>query len=450
MESTDIVPVQQGELIPVQFQPEFKEIEINTLFASEGGRKNIQALLTLGNAQIPKGAIRDHPGKGKRTVTYIDHAWAKDIIRDALSVWWSFEATNGRILPDGSAIIDCTFTLFHLMSNGQILTRKFTEPGVFDKRNEQSDAMRIASAASRGFCRVIATATGLGMEFYRKEDKMTPEDFVNMLVAHGSKNGLKRGEIEKAIYTAYPKPGDLEPNFPNAYRMICDLIDAKKGIKPVVYGVIEQDETEPKPTASPKPAAPPTPQELQPQPEPPVQNTPPVAAAPMPITLPAINSGEDTPINRIKLEAKKRIAKLGLDSKKASEEFNENLKKQFISRATNQARPMSEIIQLINTDQEAFITAWTIMDAQFDPEVIQSLANRPILIDPETPVKNFGDIVRILSGPGLEFTVQQVKEIMWAKYGKDNYQEALAQEYMRYIAGEINECHIIPPAKLVK
>ena len=170
---------------------------ITTVETSVVDPAQLEALNVLRSKRVPKKAIHTHPGKGGQTFSYVSHVWVTKTLQDGLRNMWSFEVLGWEVFRESLSIktkegyrdvpvvsVAATTRLtLHLLIGGEhrtpgdqlILNRVITEVGVLEKNSAMPTAMAVAGAVSRGLCRCVMRAFGIGLELYGDEEaEITP------------------------------------------------------------------------------------------------------------------------------------------------------------------------------------------------------------------------------------------------------------------------------------
>lgn len=215
------------------------------LYDDEVDPKFIQAVNVLKSKEIPKSAIKEHPGKGGKTFKYIDHIWATETLQNGLPNLWCFEVFDWEHFreklkirkPDGnyieidsrSVVARCKLTLFVPLkdTNPQaFLERWVTEVGVFEINDSMPTAMGVASAVSRGLCRCMMRMFGIGLQFYRGDEQQpTPAEAWTSLKQFALNQGSDWSkEFQQAYIDALKEKGITKENivdkFSDAYEIL--------------------------------------------------------------------------------------------------------------------------------------------------------------------------------------------------------------------------------------
>ena len=207
----------------------------------------LEATKALAEGKAPPEAIKSHPGKGGKTFDYLGHIWVGKQVRSALEYLWSFDVLEGHICNDGSAWTLCKFTTY-VPFEDKFLENSITEVGCFDGGGgKMSQAMMIASAASRGLVRCVMRRFGLGEELYEADVKITVDSAWNALKEFFE----PRNVIENDVITRFKGAGITKENlverFEEAYAIVSEMAGTKKptakvpeDLDPVVKAAVEE------------------------------------------------------------------------------------------------------------------------------------------------------------------------------------------------------------------
>lgn len=216
--------------------------EMLSLSTSNVSIKQIEAQNNLASAKVPKSAIKQHPGKGGKVFTYVDHVWVTEQLQQALGNTWSWDILQWEVFEDSVAVTG-RLSLHLLEDQGPfrierpplIFTRSITEVGSYDRRSGMSIANTVASAASRALCRAAMRMFGLGIEFYKKdkEEELTTKEAWGSLRRFAENQGTKYdGEFKKAYGLKLKEAGIGEENilerYGEAYKILSDLLGKGK------------------------------------------------------------------------------------------------------------------------------------------------------------------------------------------------------------------------------
>lgn len=443
-------------IIPPTIHTELAEADLSLVFQPQGMAEYRKALMALSTATIPDSVIQSHPGKGGKMFTYIDHVWMKDTVRNALGIWWDFQATNGRVFEDGSAVVDCTLRIHIPLPNGVIFTREFTEQGAFEARQGMALAYRIASAASRGFVRVVALATGCGLQFYRKETEMAPQDHWNMLAEYAQKIGVDPGELKGRLKNSGIDTLDKIANqFERCYKILHDLNSEKQGKPPAIdfnaAPEIPPAVSAPAPVSTPTAVPAPTPASPTTHKPAPTGNTTHASvqtAAPTPV--PANN-----PTTEQKTAAIPDPIPLSTPAQQAVTPWQEVLKyvtelggsmQMFREQLGKKYGPAANFEILVNTDLEKAEEVMCLAYALFSKDEQQEIKPVPVKLDPaQHKVTSLAEVLAITAGLG--YPNDQIKDVLVNKYGKGTYTPDKSPAYLVFLAEQINSGRLAPNNK---
>jgi hypothetical protein len=189
----------------------------------------IQAVSVLMTGEIPKHAIKEHPGKGGKTFTYVSHVWAAQQVREAFNHLWSFAVQSAQVHSDGSTSALCRLSVYLPMKNGQMFERYVQEIGAFEGNEKMPQAFRLASAASRGFVRCLMRMFGVGEQFYENEADPTPEQVWTALVKFGEARGVKKTVLAAKLAEKGFTAANLLDRAAEAYEIVSELAGTKSG-----------------------------------------------------------------------------------------------------------------------------------------------------------------------------------------------------------------------------
>lgn len=131
--------------------------------------KRITALQILASGEVPAHATYKRDGRAGKTFTYFKHQFAREVLRDGLGLGgYSLETLSTEFFPgpQGGVEGSTASALVRLTVYTRDGCTMVTEPGVFDNTGKLSEASARGSAASRGVCRCVMQAFGLGAEWY--------------------------------------------------------------------------------------------------------------------------------------------------------------------------------------------------------------------------------------------------------------------------------------------
>ena len=182
------------ELIPVP-----QEIVQKSLVTPE----MLNALENMRSRTVPPDKVNKRIAPGGKALDYVSHVWVTKQLQDGLGNLWSWEVLDWEIFDEiliikdkekesRSVVVRNKLTImFPISQHNRIhpndpmyYTQTITEVGTFVKdMRSMPTAFAVASAASRGLCKCVMRATGLGIQFYGDDDHID---------AKGAWNALRR------------------------------------------------------------------------------------------------------------------------------------------------------------------------------------------------------------------------------------------------------------------
>jgi len=205
--------------------------------------KYVRAVNAIMDKEIPLEAIETRPGKSGKTFKYAKHTWVTETLQQGLGNAWGFEVLGWEIFneivligkekvetPMRSIVTNVRLTLYVPLENGEILTRVVGDVGVFEPNEAMSTAMGVASAVSRGLCRVVMRALGLGLQFYKSEEQsVTPAQAWTTLKTFAINQGSSWDDEFQRKYIALLKEKDITrenivDRFSEAYEILAGLL----------------------------------------------------------------------------------------------------------------------------------------------------------------------------------------------------------------------------------
>jgi hypothetical protein len=159
----------------------------------------LQAMETLSTGEVPADAVKEHPGKGGKTFSYISHIYVTQQLRRAFGPLWSMKVQSYQLFTDGAVAL-VTLILKIPTDNG-FIENEITEVGAFDGGGgKMASPMMVASAVSRGLVKCVMRRFGLGEEFYGADEfELTVEEAWARLKASGIREGLTESQILDVI-----------------------------------------------------------------------------------------------------------------------------------------------------------------------------------------------------------------------------------------------------------
>ena len=222
------------------------ELALYSFVDNKADPEHVQALNILMTKKIPKSAVRERPGKGGQKWKYVDHIWLTKQLQTGMRAAWDFEVLRWEVfretltLKNGpaesrSVVALCSFTYHIPLKSRQpgdplSISRKVTEVGVFEPNAAMPTAQAIASAVSRGLCRCVMRALGIGIELYGDDERpMTPTIAYETLKDYAEASGQKwTAEFEKEYKDALARNGiegkDLVDEFDTAFALLTQML----------------------------------------------------------------------------------------------------------------------------------------------------------------------------------------------------------------------------------
>ncbi|MHC4311226.1 MAG: Rad52/Rad22 family DNA repair protein [Planctomycetota bacterium] len=210
--------------------------------------EQLKAINAIRQRKVPDDAKKQRPGKGGQSWTYVEHTWVTRTLQEGLQNQWSFEVLDWEVFreeikvgnamkPSVNVAARCQFTLHIVVDEGivsgekKILQRRITEVGVFEKMPSMPTAMAIASAASRGLCRCVMRALGLGLEFYESDDiETTPAEAWTALKTFAEKQGIDwTKEWQDEFIAELDKAGITRENIVDRYDTAYHILAKRMG-----------------------------------------------------------------------------------------------------------------------------------------------------------------------------------------------------------------------------
>lgn len=212
------------------------------------GPEQLKSFNAIMGKKIPESAKKKRPGKSGKSWTYVEHTWITRTLQEGLQNQWSFEVLDWEVFreeitvgkkkkPSVNIATRCQFTLHIVIDDGitdgtkKVLDRRITEVGVFEKMPSMPTAMAIASAASRGLCRCVMRALGLGLEFYESDDiDMNPNEAWTALKNFGISQGANwTDEWQKEFITELDEAGITRENIVDKYDQAYHILAKRMG-----------------------------------------------------------------------------------------------------------------------------------------------------------------------------------------------------------------------------
>ena len=186
--------------------------------------------------KIPEHAVRRRAARGKKSLDYVDHVYATEAIQNGLPLTWSFDLVSYEIFDEGekggrkqadSVLAVTRFTFVLVMIDGNenyvFLPRTVTETGVFLNDLKLPKAAAVAAAVSRGLVRCLMRMFGFGIQFYKNDEDITPDQAWTSIKDFGEDNGISQeriGEIMQGI-------GINKDNIVNRFTDLFDAVGAE-------------------------------------------------------------------------------------------------------------------------------------------------------------------------------------------------------------------------------
>jgi hypothetical protein len=212
----------------------------------------LEAINTLRSKRIPKKAIRTRAGKSGKTFSYVSHTWVTKTLQNGLQNMWSFEVLGWEVfreqltiksgngykdVPSVSVAATTRLTLHLLMDVDKhqpgdqlIMDRVITEVGVIEKNQSMPTAMAVAGAVSRGLCRCVMRAFGIGLELYGDDEggQPTSGDAWTSLKVFAINQGANWNELEPRYIEAIQSVGitreNLVDRWSEAYNILAKML----------------------------------------------------------------------------------------------------------------------------------------------------------------------------------------------------------------------------------
>jgi len=218
----------------------------DNLLQSSVSPEYLQAIQGIRDRKVPARSIRTRPGRGGKTLQYIDHAHATRVIQDALQHFWSFEGAVSYEIFDGTpmSVLTVNRLSMHipiLQPDGSttFLTRVVQETGVFLNDMKIPKAPAVAASVSRGLCRCLARMLGYGLEFYEQDQpEITAKDAWNILWTFAQNQGQKdKDAVVAALKTKGITSAELADRFEEAWAIVSELVGSKVVAEEVPEGL---------------------------------------------------------------------------------------------------------------------------------------------------------------------------------------------------------------------
>ena len=185
----------------------------------------VMALTALSSGDVPDSAVKQHPGKGGKVFTYIDHIWVTKQLRSAFNMLWSMKVSNPIIQADGSASVIVTLSVKIPMQDGTFMLTETREIGAWeDSSGKMPHAMRLAAAASRGLVRCSMRMFGIGEQFYMDQDdaKMSASEALDALVKAGEHSNLDKEDIKKILNERGIDKNNIVDKYLEAWKIVAN------------------------------------------------------------------------------------------------------------------------------------------------------------------------------------------------------------------------------------
>lgn len=166
------------------------------------------ALRTILLGELPKDAVRSHPGTGGKVFKYVDHVWVTKKLRQAFGALWGFEASEATIEEDGTATARGTLKVKFPTPDGNFIETVFSDYGACQTTKGMTMANRKLAAASKALVRCAFRAFGVGQDFYDSaDDSLTPKIAWDMLMTQVKTHS---NYVSKEDVVQYCKDNNIE------------------------------------------------------------------------------------------------------------------------------------------------------------------------------------------------------------------------------------------------
>ena len=228
--------------------------------------EQLRAMETLRRGEVPPEMVRSHPGRAGKVFTYLAHTYATSLLLDGFGPMFSHDVLSYQMMEDGTAVALVRLQIHMPIYDAegrlqQIFTNSITEVGAYAGSIEDH-AYCVAAAASRGLVKCLMRRFGVGIEFYKTDDRLTPEQawdalwrFVSNQIRHLNKQQQKeaRNQLVGLLKEAGVSRETLVDHFEKAYAVANDFVAELRGRKPEAPPPMPgEEEAEPEP--QPKPA----------------------------------------------------------------------------------------------------------------------------------------------------------------------------------------------------
>lgn len=223
-----------------------------------------EALDVLRSKKVPASEIDERPGASGRKFSYIKHTYATKLLQNGFGPLWSFEVLNWQVYNDTlykwvkekgsdgkdkkvkkpfeqrSIVAQCRLSITYATYNAKAPTHTqvVTEIGAFEPNTGMTTANGVASAASRGLCKCLMRALGVGLELYdnNPEHEITPKKAWNILKRYLEARGIEwTDEFEEELLEKLKENGiedkqDFVDRFTTAYEVANTFLDTDEDI----------------------------------------------------------------------------------------------------------------------------------------------------------------------------------------------------------------------------
>lgn len=215
-------------------------------------RANALDILTSG--KVPASEIEKRPGAGGRSFSYVKHTYATRLLQDGLGPMWGFECLNWEVYHDTlkkwvkqgndkvkkpfeqrSVVAQVRLTITYPVKDTPASDwhkQVFTEIGAFEPNEGMTTANAVASAVSRGLCKSLMRALGVGLELYEDENEVniTPKQAWNILKRYLERRGIEwtdefRDELTQVLKDEGISSENIVDEFTKAYEVASTFLE---------------------------------------------------------------------------------------------------------------------------------------------------------------------------------------------------------------------------------
>jgi len=212
-----------------------------------------EARIALSSGKVPAHAVLTRPGRGK-SLTYMSHVYATEVIQRGLLPTWSFELLNYEIFEEvkgqGKAVMSVlaltrfTYRIPFTNPDGSItwIPRVVTFPGNFINDLKIPKAPAVAAATSRGLCGCLMRLFGLGLEFYKNgQDEMSPDKAYSTIFTFAQNNNV----TEQRLHEIMMQIGITQENIVDRFTDLFDAVSATRNEAQAVPFPTEMPQAQP-------------------------------------------------------------------------------------------------------------------------------------------------------------------------------------------------------------